>query len=169
MNCRFKLFIGFCALLVIATFFYSANQVDAEESQELSQLQQANDALQNAFVAVLEAEQSGTNVTDFLSSLNVGADLLMQAELSYRMGDINEALSKTESVFEFAFELETKAVQARNLAIFNSDGEFFLSVVFSLLAGFSYIVTLFFLWKRFKQYHFKGFLNSQLEVTTAEA
>ena len=155
--------------MVIVTFFYSVNQVEAEDTQELSQLQQANDALQNAFVAVLEAEQSGANVTGFLSSLSVGSDLLMQAELSYRIGDIKEALSKTESVLEVAFELETEAIRARNLALFNSEGALYLSVVFSVLAGFSYFLALFFVWKRFKQYYFKRSLNSQPEVTTTEA
>ena len=155
--------------MVIVTFFYSVNQVEAEDTQELSQFQEANDALQNAFVAVLEAEQSGANVTGFLSSLSVGSDLLMQAELSYRIGDIKEALSKTESVLEVAFELETEAIRARNLALFNSEGALYLSVVFSVLAGFSYFLALFFVWKRFKQYYFKRSLNSQPEVTTTEA
>lgn len=55
--------------------------------------------MQTAFVAVSEAEKAGANVTGLLGRLNDGADLLAQANVAYRVGDISGALDKAAGVF----------------------------------------------------------------------
>ena len=61
----------------------------AQTDQAGSKLQAANDAVNQAFNAVLDAEKAGANVTDLMAQINVAESILTQTENSYRTENTN--------------------------------------------------------------------------------
>lgn len=166
---KLKLFaVGFLVFLVLA-FVSGANQAVAEDAQRPFQLVEANHALQDAFVPVLEAEEAGADVTGLLGQLSSAADLLAQAEMSYRIGDVYGAVDKAAGVSVVASEVETDALRVSSLALNSGEVAIYSSVAISFVGGFSFVFVVFLVWKWFRQYYVKRLLNSQPEVKTAEA
>ena len=169
MGDKLKLFkAGFLVFLVLA-FFSGADQVVAEDAQRPFQLVEANQALQDAFVAVLEAEQAGANVAGLLGQLSSAADLLAQAEISYRIGDVYGAFDKATSVSVVASEVENDAVRVGSLALNRGEIAIYSSVAVSFVGGVFFVFVVFLIWKWFRQYYVKRLLDSRPEVKTCEA
>jgi hypothetical protein len=142
-----------------------ANEVKAEATQTPSQLIEADNALKQAFAAVLEAEQAGANVAGLLGRLSDGANLLAQAEMAYRVGDFSGAIDKATGVFASASEVETDAINAKNAALIKSQNDVWSIVAISDVAGFSFILLMFLIWIWFKKNYIKKLRNSKPEVT----
>ena len=142
-----------------------ANEVKAEAAQTPSQLTEADNALKQAFAAVLEAEQAGANVTGLLGRLSDGADLLGQAAMAYRVGDVSGAIDRAVGVFVIASEVETDAISAKGGASINSQNVVWSIAAVSDVAGFSFVLLMFRVWRWFKQNYIKKLRNSKPEVT----
>ena len=169
MGDKFKLFAVVFLVLLVLAFVSRANQAAAEDVQEPFQLVEANRALQDAFVAVLEAEEAGVDVTGLLGQLNSAADLLAQAEISYRIEDVNGAVDKAASVSVVASEVETEALRVGSLALNSGEIAIYSSVAVSFVGGVFFVFVVFLIWKWFRQYYVKRLLNSRPEVKTGEA
>ena len=168
LNSKLKIFAWFFVFLVFNCLVYAVEPIGAQDIKEPSEFAEAYDTLQKAFVAVLDAEQAGVNVTDFLSDLNIGTDILAQAKQSYNLGNVNEAMSKVEYVLDYAKGIEAKAANQRNLVLIGNESAIYIRIAFSFLAGFSYILVIFLIWKWFKRRYYKSLLNSKPEVINAD-
>jgi hypothetical protein len=146
--------IAFFVFLVLFSTFFGTHQVEAQSNQP-TQLTEANGAVTEAFVAVLEAEQAGANVTVLLGRLNDATSLLAQAEIAYRAGNTNTATEQVKDVSAIASEVETNAVTAKNDAAVKRQDDFWLMMGISEFAAFSFVALMFLLWIRFKRNYIK--------------
>jgi hypothetical protein len=87
-------------------------------------LQLANDAVDQAFNAVLDAEKAGANVTGLLVQINTAQGILAQAENSYRTGNANTAANLADSVLPIAQQVKLDAQSAKQTAIVSEQNAF---------------------------------------------
>ncbi len=125
--------------------------------------------MQDAFVAVLEAEQAGANITGLIDKLNSYVDHLAQAEISFRTGDVSGAIDKVADVLKSASEVKTEAVNARSRALNSGEVAFRLSFVFSFAGAFFYVFLLYVFWKLYEAYYARRLSSSKPKVRTIEA
>ncbi len=163
------LIIGFCSLLVLTSISGANHLVKSEIVQKPSQLVEAEKALQDAFVAVLEAEQAGASITGLIDQLNSYIDHLAHAEMSFRTGNISGAIDKIASIIKAASEVKTEAVNAQSRALTSSVVAFRLNVVLSFAGGFFFVLLLYVVWKLYRLYYIKRLSTSKPEVRTIEA
>ena len=88
--------------LTLGSCLYSGHYVLAQTDQAASKLQAANNAVEQAFNAVLGAEKAGANITGLLTQLNVAGGDLAQAENSYRTGNFSAAETQADNVLPIA-------------------------------------------------------------------
>jgi hypothetical protein len=161
--------LALLVFLVLTSLFSGLIQVKAEADQTPSQLIEADNALKKAFASVLEAEQAGANVTGLLDRLNDGADLLAQAEMAYRVGDVSGAVDEASGVFAIVSEVEADVVSAENAALINRYSNIWSVAAISDVAGFSFVLIMFLVWIWFKRSYIKRLSNSKPEVKGNEA
>ena len=77
--------------LALSSCFYRELYVFAQTEQTASKLVAANSAVEQAFNAVLDAENAGANVTSLVVQLNFAANILAQAENTKRAGNSTAA------------------------------------------------------------------------------
>jgi len=109
---------------VLGSCLFGGHYVFAQTDQTSSKLQAANTAVDEAFDAVLDAENAGANVTGILVQLNVAEGDLAQAENSYRTGDSNTAATQADNVIPIAQEVTTAAQEAKQIASVSSQNAF---------------------------------------------
>jgi CHASE3 domain sensor protein len=155
------------ALLIILAFsvcFLSAQQVIAQTDPATSKLQAANDAFNQAFNAVLDAEKAGANVTDLLAQINVAQSILAQAENSYRTGNTNTAATQADSVLPIAQQVTNEAQDANQTAIVSEQNVFWSTIAFTVIGVFVFILALVLVWRWFKRRYIKNLSQAKPEV-----
>jgi hypothetical protein len=81
-------------LLVLSAFVFSffVSRADASsEDEAVSAISEAEEAVGLAYEAVLEAENVGAEVSGLLDKLDEAGMLLAEAQVSFRLGDFDEA------------------------------------------------------------------------------
>jgi hypothetical protein len=158
--------LGIC----LHTIHYSTAQ--NTDNQQLStqsvdsKLQAANSAVIQAFTAVLDAEKAGANVTDLIKKLNGVSELLAQAEIAYRNGDLNTAEINADSVVSIAQEVQSAAQAEQSAALTSGQNSFLFAVALSVIGGFAFVFILFLLWRRFKRYYINNLSDAKPEVNS---
>jgi len=157
--------VALLVFLTLTVFLSAVKQVKAEETQSPSQLTEADTAVKKAFSAVLEAEDAGANVTSLLSRLSDGENLLAQAEMAYKVGDVSRAIDNAADASAIASEVEDSALSARFAASINSQTSFWSTAAILTVAGAAFVVFMFLIWIRFKKSYIERLRNSKPEVT----
>jgi hypothetical protein len=155
--------------LAFSSYLYSGHYAFAQADQTESKLQAANNAVEQAFNAVLDAEKAGANVTSFLVQLNVAAGDLAQAENSYHAGDSNTAVVQADSVLPIAQDVTNSAQGAQQAALVSGQRTVWLTITFSLIGAFELVFALFLVWRQFKRRYMKKFLDLKPEVDENKA
>lgn len=150
--------------MAFGSCLYSGHYVFAQTDQTTSKLQAANTAVERAFNIVLDAEKAGANVADLLAQLNVAAGDLAQAENSYRAGDFNKAAIQADKVLPIAQEVTTSAQDAKQTALVSGQNGFWLTIAFTAIGAFIFVLVLFLAWRRFKRGYMKKLLGLKPEV-----
>jgi hypothetical protein len=163
-HCRFSSII-LLALLILSICFLGLNTAFAQTNQADSKLQAANNSVNQAFNAVLDAEKAGATVTDLLAQLNTAADILAQAENSYRAGDINASIAKANSLLPITQEIANNAQVLKQSAIVNTQNNFWSTIIFTVVIAVVFVLVLFFVWRWFKRNYMKRLSESKPEVT----
>ncbi len=158
-HCKLLFFILFVLVFLSCTFYHETN-VFAQTDQAASKLQSANNLVEAAFNAVLDAEKAGANITALLNNLNNAENILAQAENSYRTGDLNTTLARANSIFPIAQEVITSAQDAKQTALVSGQNTFWSTIAFTATAGFVFVLVLFLVWRRFK----RGYIDSLSEA-----
>ncbi len=159
--CAVTIFI----FLALGSCLYSEHYVFAQTDQTASKLQVANNAIEQAFNAVLDAEKAGANVTGLLIQLNDAAGILAQAENSYRTGDPNTAVAQVDSVLPIAQEVTTAAQNAKQTALISGQNAFWSTITFTVIGVFVFVLALFLVWRRFK----RRYINNVYQAKPEEA
>jgi hypothetical protein len=161
--CRFSSIILF--MLILSVCFIGLNSAIAQTTQADSKLRAANTSVNQAFNAVLDAEKAGANVTDLLSQLNTVANLLAEAENSYKAGDINASIAKANSLLPITQEITNKAQTLKNSAIVDTQNNFWFMILITVDVAVVFVLVLFFIWRWFKRNYMKRLSEAKPEVT----
>jgi CHASE3 domain sensor protein len=158
--------LGVLLIIAFGTSFFTVHYAFAQTDQTASKLQVANNAVEQAFNAVLDAEKAGANVTDLLVQLNNAAGILAQAENSYRTGDSNTAAAQADSVLPIAQEVTTAAQNAKQTALISSQNAFWSNIAFTVIGVFVFVLALFLVWRWFKRRYVNNVYQAKPEVTS---
>jgi hypothetical protein len=155
--------------LMLSCLALRSGLVQAEDEAS-SKMAAADNALQQALDAIVEAEQAGGNASELATRLNSAAVLLAQAEIAYRTGNLTEAGTKADSALSLANAVKDEALdlknssqsEARRILTFTAGMSFVGAVVFAFV--------LLFAWIRFKRSYAKKLPYMRPEVASnAEA
>ena len=154
------------AFLALAPCFCAVRSVFAETDQAGSQLQAANNAVEQAFNAVLDAKKAGANVTSLLAQLNTAEGILAQAENSYRIGDNNKAANDADAVLPIAQQVTAAAQTAQGSVSASIQAAVFPTVAFTVEGAVVFVLVLFLVWSWFKRRYIKSLSDAKPEVNS---
>lgn len=157
-----SLLLGFLALTLLLLGTPSAF---AQTNTVSSKLQVADDAVNQAFGLVLDAERSGANGSNLLIQLNVAANLLSQAENAYRIGDNKTASADAGNVVLIAQHVSTEAQSLKQEVAVSSQNAFWFPIVFSVGSSVVFVLVLFFGWRRFQRNYVKKLSDAKQGLT----
>jgi len=158
------------ALLVILAFsvgFLSVQQAIAQTDQATSKLQAANDSVNLAFNAVLDAEKAGANVTDLLAQINIAQEILARAENLYRTGNTNSSAVQADSVLPITQQVTLDAQNAKQNAIVSTQNAFWSTIVLTIVGIFVFVLVLFLVWRRFKRNYVERLSDAKPELVNS--
>ena len=161
--------LGVLLIIAFGTSFFTMHFADAQTYPTKSKFGYANNVVEQAFNAVLDAEKAGANVTDLLAQLNDAAGILAQAENIYRTGDYNTAVAQADSVLNASNSIGNQA-QALQLATqAQKDETVNLSIIISAASVIVVIIASFLAWRFFKRSYYKRALQMKPEVVSDES
>jgi hypothetical protein len=134
------------------------------DEEALSTIENAENALKQAFVAVLEAEGAGANVSGLVARLNEAGELLAEAEIAYRVGDASEAVSKAEECSGLADIVRDEALTLKGKALAMGQNVFWQNLSITLVESVVFLIFLLFVWDWFKRVYDKKLLKMKPEV-----
>ncbi len=129
-----------------------------------SEVAGADQALRAAFRSVLDAEQSGANVSALLPRLNEAGSALTVAEEALTAGNYSDAAVSAGVCKSLANGVEGDAVVLKSDAV-AAAGNWWVTVVLSVVGSVVFVGVLFFVWRRFRRGYLKRMLGSRPEVT----
>lgn len=124
----------------------------------------ADQALRVAFSSVLDSEQSGANVTALLTRLDDAGSDLTRAETALAAGDYSGAASLAATCTSLANGVGGDAGVLKGDAV-AAAGNWWMTVVFSVVGSVVFAVVLLFVWRRFSRGYLKRLMRSRPEVT----
>jgi hypothetical protein len=142
-------------LLVLAAFglgLHDAPCVLASDDVS-SKISAAEDALQRAFAAVLNAENVGANVSYLLVELDLAGMNLTEAEMAYKSGSLIEAVSKAEQCSALANGVENEALALKSSALIDARKAEWQMFMFSGIGAFVLLIALVLVWVLFRRFY----------------
>lgn len=167
---------GFSRISVLLLVFLAASGIvlrgtlcvmGADEAS--AKIGEADNAVRQAFKAVLEAEDAGANVSGLLDRLDEAGRFLADAEMAYRGGNASEAFAEAGSSFSMAEDVKGEAAGLKASAQASAANVFRWDLAFSSVGSAAFLVVLFFVWRRFKRGHVRRMLGMKPEVAHDEA
>lgn len=159
MNDSCKLLSVAILVLIASSCFYNLHYTIAQTDQASSKLQTANNLLEQAFNAIVDAENAGANVTTLLNQLNNAANILAQAENAYTAGNNTLATNDADTVVSIGHEVIVAAQTAQDSASVSIQTAFWLTITFTAIAVAVFVIALFLVWRWFKRVSNKTALN----------
>ena len=157
-------FMVFSLSLTRLPFYVSAND---EASLAIGE---ADNALRQAFEAVLDAERAGANLSDLIVKLDEAGGLLAEAENAYRVGNFSEAISKADKCSMQADGVVGEALNLKGSALADAQKAVLQTLTFSWVGGVAFLAVLFFVWSWFKRAYAGKLMRMKPEVASdAEA
>jgi len=153
--------------LAVSAFSASAaTEVFALTSEDEAELeiQEAEARLSSAFVAVLEAEKNGADVSDLLARLNSGGGFLAEARTCYRNGDFDGAVSNALLSVQSVEGLVEEVEELKALAIAEYGERSFLTMTGSGVAVVVIVLGSVVVWLLFKRRYLAKVLEMKPEV-----
>ena len=151
-------------IMLTLSFVLAGVGFTTAQTDDTTQLQAANTAVEQAFNSVSAVEKAGANVTGLLEQLNIATDLLAQAENSYRTGDTSAAANYVDQAVPIAQQVKAQTIAIKNSAISSKQTTFVFTVVFVVISSEVFILSLFFVWRLFKKNYINKMLESKPEV-----
>jgi hypothetical protein len=152
--------MAFSLSLVHLSFSFSGSD------EASSAINSADNALKQAFIAVLDAEEAGANVSSLIVKLNEAGKLLDEAEMAYRNGDWDGAISKADACIVIANEVYIDALDLKDLALIDARASFSDTVISSLTGEVVCVVGLILAWVLFKSFIYRKMLKMKPEVAS---
>ncbi len=132
-------------------------------------MQQASNAVLQAFNATLDSEKAGGNVSSLLTQLNMASSLLTEAETAYNAGKDDAGAAKVEQACQIAQSVQTQASSLKSSSMTESNRSFLFTAATSGAGSAITIFALLLLWRKVKAVHSKSVLKSKPQVYDDEA
>ena len=145
--------------LILICFLTIAKADDGSVS-----IENAKASINQAFENVLAAEKAGGNVTALLKKLNTAGDLLVAAQNAYNIGNLANVTSSAESAVQIANQVNSDALTLCEVSLVESQNNFWLTLIFSVVGSAFFGVVLLFVWRRFKRAYNNKWLSMKPAV-----
>ena len=154
-------------LLIILFSFYTPRIVSANTQDEAYMLiHQTDKAVSLAFKAVLEAENSGANISGLILRLNEAGSFLVEAKILVNNGNSDGAVELASRSVEIANGVEDEASNLKASTLSGRELAFNFSLI-GLVAGVpAFLVFLFLLWRLFRVFYIRKVLRKKPEVVS---
>ena len=153
-------FMVFSLSLTCLPFYVSAGD------EASSAIGGADNALRQAFEAVLEAERAGANVSDSIVKLDGAGGLLAEAENAYKVGNFSKAISKAEECSILANGVVGEALSLKSSALADAQKAVLQTLTFSCVGDVAFLTLLFFVWGWFKRAYAEKLMRMKPEVAS---
>ena len=154
--------ICFVVFILVFSWFacacFAVEKADAEEA-----LIDAENILSSVYVAVLEVEKSGGNVSGLLVKLDSGGNFLAEAQTCYRNGDFDGAVYYADFSVQSVERLLGEAEQLKALAMDEYKERSFQTVAASGVAVVVIVLGSVVGWRIFKRRYFEKVLKMKPE------
>jgi hypothetical protein len=164
-----KLLVLLIILAFSASIFTTGILASNSEDTATMSIERAENALVSAYQAVLEAERVGANTAALLARMNDAAELLAKAQVAFRLGDFDEAVSSADLCYEIGENVKSEAdelqFKAYGLKVMDSWLTMTGSVVGVVAVGFGS----FWGWRVFKRRYVRRVLKMKPEVAKDES
>ena len=151
MTLRYKLSsLSLLALLLLSACFLDVHAVSAQADQVQTKLQVANDAVNQAFNEIAEAENAGANISALLNQLNYALGLLSEAEISNRTGDKDAVLTKVDCLVPIAQEITNSANKLQQMSVASRLDAMYYTIEITVIIVALFILMLLVTWRLIK-------------------
>ncbi|MDH5754675.1 MAG: hypothetical protein OEY95_05685 [Candidatus Bathyarchaeota archaeon] len=154
----------FLVFFAFSTLALTGVCLAVSESEAESKIGEAEMAVSSAYVAVLEVEKSGGNVSGLLIKLDSGAEFLAEAQMCFRNEDFGNAVYYADLSVQSVEGLVEEAEQLKALAIAESEERCFLTVATSGVAVAVIVFGSVVGWRLFRGRYFGKVLKMKPEV-----
>jgi hypothetical protein len=144
---------------------FTASCTATNENEASSRINDAENALKNAFRTVKKAEGLNANVSGLVNDLNVAGGFLDEAEIAYKNEDLDIALKKADQSLAVANKVSGDATSLYDSASAGALRFFWLTFSFSMVGAVLFIVVLILVWRRSSRLYVKKMLKMKPEVT----
>jgi hypothetical protein len=159
----FLMFVILFSTVVISAFALT------DEDQAASTIDDSEEAIASTYRAVLDVESAGANVSSLLSTLNIAAELLAKANMSYKTGDFYNATLFANMSLQMVNEVKIEAYETRDLTLYENSQRFIFSLAESTIGVCLVIFFSFVSWRFFKQRYLHHIQKLRPEVSSDES
>lgn len=152
------------ALLTLIIFLLVSVIAMTAANSNAESIASADYAIQMAFENVLSTQNAGGNVTSLIDRLNIAGGLLAEAKSEQRSDSSINVTTKANNALDIANQVNDDAISLLNTKSLNSNN-FWLTIAFSTVGGFIFVILLALVWKRFKRRFINKLLEMKPEVT----
>jgi hypothetical protein len=169
MSCAFERFFC-CCFFAVLVFGLVLGRLGFASGVSDGDVSDAGARVGRAFEAVLEAEGAGANVSSLMSDLDEAGEFLAEAEISYRNGNLTDAVGLADRCSGLAEAVSVEAVALKGSALADSQQAFESAFIFSTGGAAVLVEALILSWFLFKRAHARKLLGMKCEVVSdAEA
>jgi len=158
-----RIFLVSLILLAFSTLATAGVCLAVSESEAELKIGEAETAVSSAYVAVLEAEKSGADVSGLLINLTYGGNFLAEAQMCYRNGDFGNAVYNADLSVRSVEGLVGEAGQLKALAMDEYKERVFQTLASSGVAVVVTVLGSVVGWLLFKRRYFEKVLKMKPE------
>jgi hypothetical protein len=157
-----------CIILFVIELLFLINCIPVcfaiDELTAMSAINQAEIKLNTSFIAVMEAEDAGGDITHLLADLHLAGDYLTDAYLAFRNKDYDDSYLFALDCVDTSEEIDIDANQIKLIAE-NTEREFLLlTVAVSGIGVILLIIFSIFIWRFLKIRYYKKVLEMKPET-----
>lgn len=163
-------YLFFLVLFIfIAPCFVTTVTISSNGDLAESTIKNGEHVMVLAYQAVLEAERAGANVSNLFTELNVASEYLAQAQILYRVGDLDNATRFADLCSRTAEKVKSEADLVTNMARVESGTRLGFVMIGSAITACSISVAGLLSWRVFKRRYYQRVLMMKPEVVSDES
>lgn len=142
------------------------SHVSAEEADVAAaevEKARAESALRRAFVAALDAENAGADVSALMDKLTAAGKILVDATVALDEGNYTFAINRADLCTATADSAMNDADALKTSAVASTSG-MWMTVSFTIVGAAVFLIMLYLVWRRFSQHYERRLLERKLEV-----
>jgi len=164
-----KLCLVLLIFLICLSTFISTSSSSSSKEEAAAAIRDAEEVLVDAYQTVSATESAGANASSLFDELDVAGNFLAQANISYRTGDFNSAVSFARNSLQVGSQIYIEASRLKSLAETKANQYLLYSTIWSIV-GVGVVTVLSLLgWRAFKRYYYKRVLKMRPEVLLDES